>query len=182
MRDPEPESSEPELSQAQQTLVAALEEACRVDPSKLDVAKVDTRELIRMDEAFAAASQAAKEAVSMRLRTDRAKEQAAEREAEAGPRTSPAHRVFDDARGNHWHAFAVKSSTAIEERRALPEAFRRGWLVFESGDEIRRLAPVPENWEELPVEALRDLCQRASVSRRRGASPPSGSDSDRLLT
>jgi hypothetical protein len=182
MRDPDPESFEPELSQAQQTLVAALEEACRVDASELDVAKVDTRELIRMDEAFAAASQAAKEAVSLRLRTDQAKEQAAEREAEAGPRTSPAHRVFNDVQGNQWHAFAVKGSSAMEERRALPEAFRRGWLVFESNDELRRLAPVPDNWEELSVDALRGLCQRALAARRRGAPPRAGTDSDRLLT
>ena len=36
-----------------------------------------------------------------------------------------------------------------------------GWLAFASTRERRRLAPVPENWEGLPDEALLALCRQA---------------------
>jgi hypothetical protein len=54
---------EPKLTQAQQTLDRALEEACAVD-----VSKADTGEMIRIEETLAIAAEAAKEVVSVRLR------------------------------------------------------------------------------------------------------------------
>ena len=58
-----PDSLEPKLAQAQETLDAALEKACGVD-----VRKADTGEMIRIEETLAIAAQAAKEVVSVRLR------------------------------------------------------------------------------------------------------------------
>jgi hypothetical protein len=60
------------------------------------------------------------------------------------------------------------------ERRALPDrrvkSMRRylgapqmaaGWLCFESEGEKRRLAPVPENWDQADEPALARFCDFA---------------------
>jgi hypothetical protein len=57
------DSLEPKLAQAQQALDSALEEACGVD-----VRKVNTGEMIRIEETLALAAEAAKEVVSVRLK------------------------------------------------------------------------------------------------------------------
>ena len=157
MRDMETESLQPALDQAQKALRTALDEACTVDLSK-----VDTGELIRIEETLANASKAAKDAVSLRLK--RRARRAAQPQAEPEPIT---HRVFDDIRGKRWHTFAVHGSEATVERAGLPDAFRHGWLVFESTDEVRRVAPIPARWEELTIEDLRQLCYSAAASPRR---------------
>lgn len=162
----------PKLDQAQRALESALEEACGVD-----VRKVNTGELIKVEETLAVASEAAKQAVSVRLRMreERAKDpmRAQPREERrAEQQTAPAgesanHRVFEDIRGKRWHAFAVQGSSETAERASLPDSFRAGWLVFESGDELRRVAPIPEKWEELDVDALREMCHKAPPAPRR---------------
>jgi hypothetical protein len=38
-----------------------------------------------------------------------------------------------------------------------------GWLCFESGEERRRLYPVPEDWESLDDRQLLALCRQAEV-------------------
>src|SRR5688572_26598751 len=130
------EPLQPQLDEAQKTLVMALEEACAADLSRLD-----TPELIRIEETLDVASKAAKEAVSMRLRLDSQPEPAPKQSAspEAQPATAASaatpHRVFDDVGGKQWHAFAVTSSSTTSGRAGLPESFRNGWLVFDSVDE-----------------------------------------------
>lgn len=91
------------------------------------------------------------------------------------------HRTFRDSRGEEWQAWDVHPSAAerrASERRkgARPSVDRRkrrevrvvlepelrdGWLAFKSSHERRRLAPIPENWTELPDHALAALVQRA---------------------
>ena len=39
--------------------------------------------------------------------------------------------------------------------------FARGWLCFERRDERRRLAPIPDNWENLPDRDLSNMWARA---------------------
>src|SRR5688572_22107077 len=92
----------PQLDEAQKALVGALEEACSVDLSRLD-----TPELRRIDEKLDVASKAAKEALALQQRL------------ENQPAPLP-HRVFDDVSGKRWHAFAVQSSSAMGGRAALP--------------------------------------------------------------
>ena len=150
-------SLQPALDEAQKALKLALDEACSVDLSE-----VDTGELIRIEETLANASQAAKDAVSLRLK--RRARRGAKPQVEPEPIT---HRVFDDIRGKRWHTFAVQSSEATVERAGLPEAFRQGWLVFESSDEVRRVAPIPEKWAELSIDELRQLCFSAAGAPRR---------------
>lgn len=164
MTPPEGQALQPQLDQAQKALEKALDEACGVD-----LRRVNTGELIKIDETLAVASKAAKEAVSvrLRLRNQRAggKRQTPPSSAEVRP--PDAHRVFDDLTGKRWHAFAVRPSSTSKERASLPDAFRGGWISFESDQEMRRLAPIPAHWEDAPIEDLRAMCDRAEVATRR---------------
>lgn len=162
------EALQPEIDEAQKALMAALEEACAADLSRLD-----TPELIRIGKSLDAASKAAKEAVSMRLRADSS---SGREDAPRGPpdrqRASDAsaqtpHRVFDDSRGKQWHAFAVQASRTAAGRSSLPASFQNGWLVFDSPDEVRRIAPIPDRWMELSTDQLRRLCERTVSSPKR---------------
>jgi hypothetical protein len=164
----ESESLQPQLDAAQRSLEKALSEACRVN-----LQEVDTGELIRIEETLAAASRAAKDAVSVRLklRTRRKREP-----RDTGGETvahRATQRIFDDIRGKRWHVYAVHPSAATAERVALPEGYRDGWLTFESAEEMRRVAPIPEGWEELPIDDLRQLCHKApSTPKRASADSP----------
>jgi hypothetical protein len=146
--------AQPKLDDAHEKLEKALDEACDEDLTK-DVKRADTDEIIRIEEALDEAHRAAKVVVSERL-LRRAKNEAPE-----------SHRVFEDASHKRWHAFAVQPSTGTKERKALPERYRSGWLAFESDDEMRRVAPIPEDWTTVSVEALRELCANAEVAPKR---------------
>ena len=61
-----------------------------------------------------------------------------------------------------WKVFLTpRGSDAVSREHYLPEAYREGWLVFESTQEKRRLAPVPADWETMPTESLVSLCGKA---------------------
>jgi len=79
-------------------------------------------------------------------------------------------RQFRDAAGVEWSVFETERKAPAEQRRdhLLPAEFQRGWLVFESATEKRRLAPVPDGWSELSEEALAGLCASATAQTRRG--------------
>jgi hypothetical protein len=46
-------------------------------------------------------------------------------------------------------------------RLGVAQAFSQGWLCFESGDEKRRLAPVPEEWDGSDSGQLEEWCVAA---------------------
>lgn len=72
-------------------------------------------------------------------------------------------RHFRDNAGVEWEVFLTeRKSDAVSRGQFLPEAYREGWLVFESAQEKRRLAPVPANWESLPNETLAEWCAKAT--------------------
>ena len=99
-------------------------------------------------------------------------------------------REFHDGSGERWQVWHVhptfttvrsgderrKLSASVrtdrrigsERRSATPPDWINGWLCFESKREKRRLAPVPEQWEESPVEKLREFCKAAVTTLRRG--------------
>lgn len=82
-------------------------------------------------------------------------------------------RHFRDKAGVEWQVFlTARGSDAVSREHFLPEAYRDGWLVFESAQDKRRLAPVPANWETLPNETLVALLAQASpqIPRARQAS------------
>jgi hypothetical protein len=71
-------------------------------------------------------------------------------------------RQFRDGAGIEWKVFLTpRGSDAVSREHSLPEAYREGWLVFESSQEKRRLAPVPPDWESLSVDTLAALCGTA---------------------
>jgi hypothetical protein len=52
----------------------------------------------------------------------------------------------------------------VRERNSVREGFERGWLVFDSRAERRRLVPIPEGWERLSPARLEFLCANAISS------------------
>jgi hypothetical protein len=89
-------------------------------------------------------------------------------------------RNFADPSGMNWHVWnTVPISGAV-----INPGFERGWLTFESElGALRRLAPVPEGWEDLPVERLVLLLEKSKVVPRhtapmRRVTPPDGVDND----
>ena len=56
---------------------------------------------------------------------------------------------------------------ANERRHALPgallpPAWRDGWLMFESDEEVRRLAPIPSDWTDMADAELAGLLPRSA--------------------
>lgn len=78
-----------------------------------------------------------------------------------------AHREFYDPQGRRWEVWEVR--VGGDERTVKPE-LAGGWLTFESAVEKRRLAPIPSGWNELPADALGELCERAAFVREHGES------------
>lgn len=72
---------------------------------------------------------------------------------------------FVDSTGVTWRVW----NTVPSSRTTLSGEFERGWLTFESPASLKRLAPVPPNWETAPVDRLELMCRAAEeVSRRTG--------------
>ena len=66
---------------------------------------------------------------------------------------------FTDRAGRLWRVWYTMP--ANEVAASLPDDWKGGWLTFESGEEKRRLAPVPEGWDDLRPERLELLCRVA---------------------
>jgi hypothetical protein len=80
-------------------------------------------------------------------------------------------RQFRDAAGVDWKvSFTTRSGTAASRDHYLPQEYREGWLLFESANEKRRVAPVPSDWESFSDQALAALCAGAASqpARQRG--------------
>lgn len=79
-------------------------------------------------------------------------------------------RTFTDPSGRSWIAWDVYPGQASgRAASALPDAFRIGWLAFESGTLKRRLAPIPADWLLLDDAALAACCDRATDAERPAA-------------
>lgn len=74
-----------------------------------------------------------------------------------------AYREFTDSRGNVWRVWSTVPTTAS----GLSGGFARGWLTFNSGERLRRLAPIPTDWEEVSAQRLEMLCAEAQDVARR---------------
>jgi len=170
----QPDPLTPELREAESLMEQALTEACATPPPS----KVDTGELIRVEEMLEIATEAAKRAVSLRRR--RRADGAAKKgrggkgvmaDAEAAASPGAAHRSIRDAAGVTWDVFAVYPEARLSPHSQLKGTFAQGWLCYDSGTEKRRLSPIPESWQTLSEEALARLAQQAEVAgRRRGRS------------
>src|ERR1700733_6172708 len=136
------------LDRAQKTLKTALDSACDTD-----LKSADTGELIRIEEVLAIANEAAKQAISVRRRLGRQSESTDEATPESPSRRDPGSREIEDAQGARWVVFAVRPSSPAG-RASFRERYRNGWLTFDSGVETRRVAPIPDGWENLPDHEL----------------------------
>lgn len=73
-------------------------------------------------------------------------------------------REFVDKNGQQWRVWDVSPLLHLEDSARSSVAFSlvpTGWLCFESGDERRRLTPVPDGWEQCEECTLEDLRDRA---------------------
>jgi hypothetical protein len=100
-----------------------------------------------------------------------------------------AHRTFIDPKRVTWDVWEVaptspeRRSGAVDRRhrsRGTPGrrqildisrvrvsgAYAQGWLAFESRHDKRRLAPVPDGWEDLDERALCRLVEQARPAGR----------------
>ena len=59
-------------------------------------------------------------------------------------------REFQDQDGTRWTVWDTVPVSTV----GLTGKYSRGWLTFDSGTERCRLAPVPDDWANLPVERL----------------------------
>jgi hypothetical protein len=50
----------------------------------------------------------------------------------------------------------------VQARASLPGDMAHGWLAFEGASERRRLAPTPEDWDQLSEAELVALLDRAT--------------------
>lgn len=63
---------------------------------------------------------------------------------------------------------AIPDRRHVREVRApVREGFEHGWLVFDNGDEKRRIAPVPPGWDQMTPQELNALCARAKPTHQR---------------
>lgn len=152
----EPLLLDAKLEQLKESLRTSLAEVCRDD-----VGRLDTGQLVRIEEALVTARDTAKEVVSIRRkRRRRPSTKVASRD------TSPtsavgAHRVFTDARGTSWDVFAVLPPAEGKSLARLPGPFQQGWLCFDAAKEKRRLSPIPDGWETATEDELLHLRDQA---------------------
>ena len=83
-----------------------------------------------------------------------------------------AYREFTDSKGDAWRVW----STVPMAGSRLRNGFDQGWLTFEgttSGETVlRRLVPIPADWESASNERLELMCRSAEKVAR--PTPPSG--------
>jgi hypothetical protein len=174
MQPLQPDPLTPELREAESLMEQALSEAC-AEPSP---SKVDTGELIRVEEMLEIATDAAKQAIALRRRRREARKRSGGRggaelgAAEAAASPTATHRAFTDERGVTWDVYAVYPEARLSPK--LRGSFQVGWLCFDAGPEKRRLSPIPDNWQELADEELKRLADRAERARLRRGQPRDG--------
>jgi hypothetical protein len=70
---------------------------------------------------------------------------------------------FVDSNGVTWRVW----NTVPTARTSLSGEFERGWLTFESGATLKRLAPIPPDWEMSRPDRLELMCRAAVEVPRR---------------
>ena len=84
-------------------------------------------------------------------------------------------RGFKDTTGVEWRVWevipsraAIATSPVAQSRTSLSTTpYANGWLCFESGDEKRRLAPIPVGWELGTPTEIAELLEQATVVQAR---------------
>lgn len=73
---------------------------------------------------------------------------------------------FLDSTLRRWEVHEI-SEPILPDRASLlaRPGFSSGWLLFTSGTERRRLAPLPPGWRHAPEAQLRRWCDDAAPAR-----------------
>lgn len=84
--------------------------------------------------------------------------------------SQPLVRVFRDERDREWEVRAIRDELTERRRKCLPAPeLAEGWLLFTSGEERRRLFPLPPGWfaasEKLLSRWVSDLSDAPLVGR-----------------
>lgn len=90
----------------------------------------------------------------------------------ADRRDGAASRGLDERFGGRAEAGDRRAEPQPESARThahLPLALASGWLCFESGDEKRRLGPIPRGWESLSDTELGQMLRQAQRTTPRDA-------------
>lgn len=71
---------------------------------------------------------------------------------------------YMDSKGRDWTVREVKDPNLamIPPYLLTAPEFARGWLLFESSGEKRRLAPYPDDWIHFSVRQLEECCLHAT--------------------
>ena len=82
-----------------------------------------------------------------------------------------AYREFVDSSGHSWRVWSTVPSMGSK----LRGGFDQGWLTFERIDAdknlpLRRLVPLPTEWESVPDDRLELMCRTAEEVARPRAS------------
>lgn len=73
---------------------------------------------------------------------------------------------FLDDGARRWEVRAIREPLLPDRVDVLaPAEFSAGWLLFTSGTERRRLAPLPPGWRHAPETQLRRWCDDAAPAR-----------------
>ena len=66
-------------------------------------------------------------------------------------------REFTDSQGVNWRVWP----TLPERKTVQPPTLHDGWLTFECADCKKRVVPIPNGWEYIPIADLEQLCDAA---------------------
>ena len=72
--------------------------------------------------------------------------------------------VFTDGEDRGWEVRAIRDPILPERRaRFMSPTYLHGWLLFTSGVERRRYAPLPDTWSTASQAQLREWCASATL-------------------
>lgn len=74
--------------------------------------------------------------------------------------------TFTDSKGTEWLVTEISDPSMrsiASERLRMPE-FKTGWLLFQSENTKKRLAPYPDDWSLMPAPELEKLCAKARTA------------------
>ena len=74
--------------------------------------------------------------------------------------------LFRDSRGVEWLVTEITDPAlrAIPSARLRMPEFQEGWLLFQSDDTKKRLAPFPDDWRSFGAVELERLCAKAKMA------------------
>ena len=74
--------------------------------------------------------------------------------------------LFKDSRGVEWLVTEISDPAlrSIQTTRLSMPEFQGGWLLFQSDNTRKRLAPFPDDWRSFPPAELERLCAKARIA------------------